>query len=114
MEDIKQFELDTFEKKLMQQLFGSETLPQPIVFGLKMAKINIQDYIDIFEFWIKPMMDDKGMVDGTILNKLFEKINIDLKQYITIPQDKFRLVDIINSNITWELIFKTILNNIIG
>lgn len=31
-----------------------------------------------------------------------------------IPQNKFRLVDIVNSNITWDLIYKTVVNNIIN
>lgn len=89
--DIKQQELDFVEQQLLTDIFGGYTSDK-FVFRYGFFKLDlsskVQKAINDFESFIKPYMDENGMVDATELKKMFNE------QYITIPDGKYRLIDI--------------------
>lgn len=89
--DIKQQELDFVEQQLLTDIFGGYTADK-FVFRYGFFKLDlsskVQKAINDFETFIKPYMDENGMVDATEIKKLFNE------NYINIPDGKYRLIDI--------------------
>lgn len=89
--DIKQQELDFVEQQLLTDVFGGYTSDK-FVFRYGFFKLDlsskVQKAINDFENFIKPYMDENGMVNSTELKKLFNE------QYINLPDGKYRLIDI--------------------
>lgn len=90
--DLQQTELDLVEKKILTEIFGGYE-PQNLVFRHKLFKLDVsadvQRYIDKFEAFIKPFMDEQGYVDGAEIKK---HLADEVAKFI--PAEKFRLIDI--------------------
>ena len=86
--DFKQNELDAFEKHILVDLFGKDEVPGSVNALLKLRGIDLQQQVNKFEEIIKPLMNDKGFVDGCILKELFPKYG----EFI--PSEPFRLIDV--------------------
>lgn len=98
--EIQQNELDKIERRILISLFGSETIPEPTAIFLKMFNVNPNDYINKFENFISPFMNDLGMVDGTTLRKILSVSRYsEVTKYLNIPNTDFYLSDVINSAI---------------
>ena len=87
-EDLKQNELDAFEKLVLVDLFGKEEVPSSINAILKLRGIDLQQQVNKFEEIVKPLMTDKGYVDGCVLRDLFPKYGE------IVPDEPFRLIDV--------------------
>lgn len=89
--DIKQHELDMFEKQILTDLFGG-CEGQNLVYKFGFFKIDlstkIQKMIKDFEAIVKPVMNDDGSIDSSEVKKY---INEDM---IRLPDGKYRLIDI--------------------
>lgn len=89
--DIKQQELDMFEKQILTDLFGGYEAHHLVYkFGLFKLdlKPKVQKMIHDFESLIKPIMNEEGLVDTA---KLKRYINEDI---VNIPDGNYRLMDI--------------------
>lgn len=105
IEDLRQNELDIFEQKVLDRIFGGHT-PAHFEIGKGIFKISIADdvqkYIDRFENLVRPLMDEQGKIDGS-----------EIKQYLKgdlaciVPEGKFRIVDVYDAVVP-------LINNIVG
>lgn len=89
--DIKQQELDFVEQQILTDIFGGYTSDR-FVYRYGFFKLDlsakVQKAINDFEGFIKPLMDENGMINSA-----------DIKRYlndniIAIPDGKYRLIDI--------------------
>lgn len=89
--DIKQQELDMVEKQILTDLFGGYEAHN-LVYKFGFFKIDlspkIQKMIRDFESLLKPIMDDEGYVDSSIVKRY---INEDM---LVLPDRKYRLIDL--------------------
>lgn len=98
MESLIQTELDLFETYILETVFSSSENPQ--LNGMVNAflsfrgidfKEKINSTINTFENFMKPLMTEKGYVDGKKINNLLS-VFIPEVQNTTIPD--FRLIDV--------------------
>lgn len=89
--DIKQQELDMVEKQILTDLFGGYEAHN-LVYKFGFFKIDlsqkVQKFIKDFEGMIKPLMDDEGYVDSSIVKRY---INEDI---LFLPNGRYRLIDL--------------------
>lgn len=93
--DIKQHELDIAEERLLTALFGSTTPDAKTQWLLKFLNIDLNELIQNFEFVVKPLMNEQGLVDGVLTRSLVATQYPVLSNII--PAEPFRLVDIADS-----------------
>ena len=90
--DLKQAELDVVEQKILTELFGGYS-PDNMVIKKGIFKIDVsndvQKYINMFEEFIKPLMDEQGYLNGAELKQY-----IDSKISWMLPNGNFRIGDI--------------------
>lgn len=90
--DLKQTELDIVEQKILTELFGGYS-PENMVLKKGIFKINVADdvqkYINMFEDFVKPLMDDQGYINGAELKQY-----IDSKISWMLPNGNVRLGDV--------------------
>lgn len=89
--DVKQHELDMFEKQVLTDLFGgyeAHNLVYKFGFFKLDLKPKVQKMIQDFERIVKPLMDDNGSIDSSEVKKY---INEDM---LMLPDGKYRLIDI--------------------
>ena len=90
--DLKQAELDIVEQKILTELFGGYS-PDNMIIKKGIFKIDIsgdvQKYINMFEEFIKPLMDEQGYLNGAELRQY-----IDSKISWMLPIGKFRIGDV--------------------
>ena len=90
--DLKQTELDIVEQKILTELFGGYS-PENMVLKKGIFKINVADdvqkYINMFEDFVKPLMDDQGYINGAELKQY-----LDSKISWMLPNGNFRLGDV--------------------
>ena len=90
--DLKQAELDIVEQKILTELFGGYS-PDNMIIKKGIFKIDIsgdvQKYINMFEEFIKPLMDEQGYLNGEELRQY-----IDSKISWMLPTGKFRIGDV--------------------
>ena len=90
--DLKQAELDIVEQKILTELFGGYS-PENMIIKKGIFKIDVsgdvQKYINMFEEFIKPMMDEQGYLNGAELKQY-----IDSKISWMLPNGNFRLGDV--------------------
>lgn len=93
LSDIKQVELDAAESKILIALFGS-TEPSPKAQWLmNFLGIRLNKLLQEFEYLIRPMMDDQGLVDGHMARGILSEKWPLVAQIV--PDKPFRLVDIV-------------------
>lgn len=92
--DIKQNELDIAEEKLFNYVFGSTTPDAKTQWLLKFLDIDINKYIQDFENFMKPLMDDQGLVDAELTKSLVASKHPVLANII--PNKNFRLVEVVD------------------
>lgn len=89
--DIKQQELDFVEQQILTDIFGGYTSDK-FVYRYGFFKLDlsakVQKAINDLENFIKPMMDESGLIDSTQLKQYFND------NLITIPDGKYRLIDL--------------------
>lgn len=85
--DIKQTELDKAEEILFTKLFGSTSLDSKTQWFLNFFNINVNETIQNFESFMKPLMLDNGLVNASMLRNLLKDSH---------PTSDFRLADIVN------------------
>ena len=89
--DIKQQELDFVEQQLLTDVFGGYTSDR-FVYRYGFFKLDlsakVQKAINDFEGFIKPLMDDDGMINTTDIKKYFND------SVVYIPDGKYRLIEI--------------------
>lgn len=91
---MQQSELDLFEEKVLDSIFGGHTQNDLIIRkGIFKYDINpqVQKYIDKFETIVKPFMDEQGYINMTEIKKYVEI------PYVNLPDGKFRLIEVFNS-----------------
>ena len=93
LEDLKQVELDKAELMVFNKLWGGAEPPAAFLTILKMFGIDINDYIQSFENWLKPFMKDNGLIDGVNLRHVISLKSPKLSEMV--PPHDFRLCDII-------------------
>ena len=95
MTELKQMELDSFEKGLLEMLFGEDYENNKMYRLATLTYGNqINDYISRFEALMEPLMLDNGLVNGS---KLREVVGIKYPQYKElIPASQFRLVSLLS------------------
>lgn len=90
--DLKQSELDIVEQQILTELFGGYN-PENMVIKKGIFKVDVsgdvQKYINMFESFVKPIMDEQGYINGAELKQY-----IDNKISWMLPNDKFRLRDV--------------------
>ena len=90
--DLKQAELDIVEQKILTELFGGYS-PENMIIKKGIFKIDVsgdvQKYINMFEEFIKPMMDEQGYLNGAELKQY-----IDSKISWMLPNGNFRIGDV--------------------
>lgn len=59
-------------------------------------KIDPNAYIQAFEARVTPFMKENGMVDGKFLSRTLRVWKPRLVQYLPIPEEDFRLVDLVD------------------
>lgn len=91
LSDIKQVELDAAESKILIALFGSTEPSAKAQWLLNFLGIKINNIIQDFEYIIKPMLNDQGLVDGHLARGLLSGKYPTLCQMI--PDKEFRLAD---------------------
>ena len=92
IDDLKQTELDIFEQKLLDDVFGGHEEQNMCIkkgfFELNLAD-NVQSCLDKLEQMVIPLMDDHGYIIGS-----------EIKKYLSgqwkniIPEGRFRLIEI--------------------
>lgn len=92
--DIKQTELDKAEEILFTKLFGSTSLDSKTQWFLNFFNINVNETIQNFESFMKPLMLDNGLVNAFMLRDLLKDSHPTLVNLI--PASDFRLADIVN------------------
>lgn len=92
LSDIKQVELDAAESKILVTLFGSTEPGAKAQWLMNFLGIRLNDILQEFEYLVKPMMDDQGLVDGRMMRELLGGKFPLFAQ--AIPAGPFRLVDI--------------------
>ena len=92
LSDIKQVELDAAESKILVALFGSTEPGAKAQWLMNFLGIRLNDILQEFEYLVKPMMDDQGLVDGRMMRELLGGRFPLFAQ--AIPSSPFRLVDI--------------------
>lgn len=69
--DRQQMELDAFERTALELVFGKNyESNQKYIFVSKFFPDVIQKRIDSFESFVKPLMNNDGMIDGQMLKTL--------------------------------------------
>lgn len=91
--DIKQTELDIAEELIFNKLWGGVELDATSKFILNALNIDINDYIQVFENRIKPFMNEKGLVNGSLLRQAVAVKSPKVSEMI--PPHDFRLKDIV-------------------
>ena len=91
--DIKQNELDIAEERLLNYVFGSTTPDSKTQWLLKFLDIDINKYIQDFENFMKPLMDDQGLVNAELTRSLVSSKHPMLANMV--PNNNFRLVDVV-------------------
>lgn len=91
--DIKQTELDIAEELIFNKLWGGVELDATSKFILNALNIDINDYIQAFENRIKPFMNEKGLVNGSLLRQAVAVKSPKVSEMI--PPHDFRLKDIV-------------------
>ena len=90
--DLKQAELDIVEQKILTELFGGYS-PDNMVIKKGIFKIDVssdvQKYINMFEEFIKPLMNEQGYLNGAELKQY-----IDSKISWMLPNGDFRIGDV--------------------
>lgn len=92
LSDIRQVELDAAESKILVALFGSTEPGAKAQWLMNFLGIRLNEILQEFEYLIRPMMDDQGLVDGRMMRELLGDKFPMLAQVI--PPNPFRLVDI--------------------
>lgn len=90
--DIKQTELDIAEERFFNNVFGSTTINSKTQWFLNFFNIDINEVIQNFENFIKPVMLDNGTVDASLLKSLLRSKHPMLGAIV--PTSNFRLVDV--------------------
>lgn len=89
--DIRQQELDFVEQQILTDIFGGYT-PDKFVYRYGFFKVDlspkIQKIIHDTETFIKPMMDENGLIDSTHVKKYLNE-NI-----IKLPDGHYRLIEV--------------------
>jgi hypothetical protein len=93
---VKQEELDLLESEILKDIFGGDTPDRFVVqYGIFKYDMSpkIQSYIDKLESFLKPLMDENGLMDVE-----------EAKKYLKLPeqfsaQRKFRPVDFYRNNL---------------
>ena len=95
LSDIKQHEMDIAEERLLTALFGSTTPDAKTQWLLKFLNIDLNDWIQNFEYVIRPLMNEQGLIDSVLTKSLVApKYPVFANM---IPSEPFRLVDIADS-----------------
>lgn len=101
MNQKQQSELDKIESKILILLFGSVAIPEKTSIALKMANVNPNEYIQMFENFMQPILKEDGQVDGIMLKKLIQFTKYkDVVNLFAIPDTDFFLSEIIENIIT--------------
>ena len=91
--DRQQMELDAFEKAALELVFGKNyESNQKYMIVSKFFPNVIQQRIDSFESFIRPLMDEDGKIDGTMLKTLATGKFASLNSII--PNAPFYLSDV--------------------
>lgn len=89
--DIIQQELNLVEQAVLTDIFGGYA-PENFVYRYGILKFNIapkvQKFINKFEELIKPVMDDKGYIDTSIVQGFLND------EFIKLPVGKYRLIEL--------------------
>jgi hypothetical protein len=89
--DIKQQELDFVEQQILTDIFGGYASDR-FVYRYGFFKLDlsakVQKAINDFEGFVKPLMDEDGLIDSTNIKKYFNE------NLISLPDGKYRLIDI--------------------
>ena len=93
--DIKQTELDIAEERILTALFGDTVPDAKTQWLLKFFNIDLNELIQNFEYVVRPLMNDQGLVDGMLTKSLVATQYPTLSSFI--PDKPFRLVDIADS-----------------
>jgi len=89
--DAKQAALDQFTSAVVNTFCGQDTIPPLWEKGLRFVGIDVVALLNKTDDYIRPFMDDAGMVDGVKLRELVEIKHPHAAKLI--PADKFSLVD---------------------
>jgi len=95
LNDIKQVELDLAEEKVLTAIFGSTTPNAKAQWLLNFMGINLQEMVDKFEFFAKPMMNEQGLIDAKLARELVGEKYPFLANIV--PDEDFRLVEVADS-----------------
>ena len=95
MTELKQIELDCFERGVLNMLFGEDYENNKMYRLATLTYGNqINDYISRFEALMEPLMLDNGLVNGA---KLREIVGVKYPQYKElVPATNFRLMSLLN------------------
>ena len=89
--DTKQQELDFVEQQLLTDIFGGYTSDR-FVFRYGFFKLDlsakVQKAINDFEGFVKPLMDEDGLIDSANIKKYLNE------NLINLPDGKYRLIDV--------------------
>ena len=92
LSDIKQAELDLAEEKILVSLFGSTEPSAKAQWLMNFLGIKINDIIKEFEYIVKPMMNEQGLVNGAMAKAILaDKYPLFAK---IVPENDFRLADV--------------------
>ncbi len=97
LDDIKQVELDLVEEKVLTAIFGSTTPNAKAQWLLNFMGIDLQRVVDEFEFFAKPVMNEKGLVNAKLARSLIAEKYPMLANVV--PAEDFRLVEVANNMI---------------
>ena len=92
LSDLKQVELDAAESKILVAIFGSTEPGPKAQWLMNFLGIKVNALLQDFEYIIRPMMDEQGLVDGHIARGLLADRWPWIAQLI--PDKSFRLVEI--------------------
>lgn len=93
---LQQKELDLIESKILITLFGSTNIPETTSIALRMANVNPNQYIEIFENFTTPIMKEDGKIDGALLKRVIQMSKYkDVVNLFTIPDTDFYLSEVI-------------------
>lgn len=92
LSDLRQNELDLAEEKLLLALFGSTSPSAKAQWLLNFLGIDLNKYLREFEYLVRPMMNEEGLVDGKLARALVGEKWPSLAGLI--PERLFRLSEI--------------------
>ena len=95
LSDIKQHEMDIAEERLLTALFGSTTPDAKTQWLLKFLNIDLNGLIQNFEYIVRPLMNEQGLIDSVLTKSLVATKYPVLSNMI--PSEPFRLIDIADS-----------------